>query len=328
MKEIVVIIPTLNEEKFILGCLDSIMAQSCPNELMDICVVDGGSSDQTVAIVEHYSVAHPSVRVLNNPKRVQSVAFNIGVEHSTAPYIVRLDAHANYHREYIERCVEHLKNMPEVGNAGGMCDIQPQRKGLVPESVALLNQLSFGIGGAAFRVGAEAGYVDTVPFGAFPRSVVDKIGGMREDLPRGEDNEYNSRIQKSGYKIYFDPKIECTYFARGSVKTHLKQMYANGVSIACLMFIDRAAVGLRHLVPMFFFLFLVLGAGAAFITPYLCYAYLGVLGLYMLINILATISASIKHGAKFIVMLPFLFLATHFVYGLGTVCGFFKRLFS
>ena len=44
--EIAVIIPTLNEERFISRCLDSVIAQTFPFEKMDIMVVDGGSKDR------------------------------------------------------------------------------------------------------------------------------------------------------------------------------------------------------------------------------------------------------------------------------------------
>lgn len=43
---------------------------------------------------------------------------------------------------------------------------------------------------------------------------------MREDLPRGEDNEYNSRIRKAGFQVYFNPDIISSYYARPTLKHH------------------------------------------------------------------------------------------------------------
>ena len=51
---VAVVIPTLNEEKFIARCLDSVIAQSYPFVEMDVMVVDGGSKDRTRKIVEEY----------------------------------------------------------------------------------------------------------------------------------------------------------------------------------------------------------------------------------------------------------------------------------
>lgn len=96
MYTVAVVIPTLNEEKFIARCLDSVIAQSYPFAEMDVMVVDGGSKDRTRKIVEEYGRTYKNIRFIHNPGRIQSIAFNIGVKNSEAPYIVRLDAHALY----------------------------------------------------------------------------------------------------------------------------------------------------------------------------------------------------------------------------------------
>ena len=56
--KVAVVIPTLNEEKFIARCLDSVIGQSYPFEYMDVMVVDGGSKDRTKDIVEELSLIH------------------------------------------------------------------------------------------------------------------------------------------------------------------------------------------------------------------------------------------------------------------------------
>lgn len=78
--KVAVVIPTLNEEKFIARCLDSVISQSYPFADMDVMVVDGGSKDRTKEIVEEYKRKYQNIRFLNNPDRIQSIAFNIGVK--------------------------------------------------------------------------------------------------------------------------------------------------------------------------------------------------------------------------------------------------------
>lgn len=87
---------------------------------------------------------------------------------------------------------------------------------------AILNYSRFGIGGSAFRVGVKPDFVDSVPFGAFPRTVFEKVGGMREDLPRAEDNEYNSRIRK----------LDIKYFQSGNSKFLLCSSNIEGIMSA------------------------------------------------------------------------------------------------
>lgn len=331
MYTVAVVIPTLNEEKFIARCLDSVIAQSYPFAEMDVMVVDGGSKDRTREIVEEYRKKYANIRFIHNPGRIQSIAFNIGVKNSEAPYIVRLDAHATYNKVYIERCVKNFSADAEVlgcapefvGNVGGVCAIRPQHSGLIAESSAILNQSKFGIGGAAFRVGAPAGFVDTVPFGCFPRTVLNKIGGMREDLPRGEDNEFNSRIRKAGYKIYLDPEIVCTYFSRDTLKANMKQMYANGESIGHLFYVDRESIGLRHLVPLLFVLGIIVGIVLSWVHICFAYALTVGLGLYFACDWVASFLAAKEHGWKYFFPLFLMFFCVHISYGWGTIVGIF-----
>lgn len=321
---VAVIIPTLNEALFIRRCLESVLGQTYPADKMDIMVVDGGSTDETCAIVREMSSSCTIIRLLDNPKRYQSVAFNIGVRASDAPYIIRMDAHATYDSHYIERCVNLLANHPEYGNVGGVWDILPQNDSLIARANALLNQLKFGIGGAAFRIGTTAQAVDTVPFGAFHRHVVEQIGGMREDLARGEDNEYNNRIRKAGYIVWLDPAIRSTYYARATWSSSCKQMFSNGVSIGNLVHIDRQAIGLRHLVPMALVIALIASLITACVTCYGWYLTGIILGAYTLAALFADINACRKYGWEYVFILPPLFFSIHISYGIGTLIGLVK----
>lgn len=318
-----VVIPTLNEEKFIARCLDSVIDQSYPFVEMDVMVVDGGSKDRTREIVEEYGRTYKNIRFIHNPGRIQSIAFNIGVKNSEAPYIVRLDAHALYNKDYIEMCVKGLVADSERGNVGGRCIILPFNDSLWAKANAILNYSRFGIGGSAFRVGLKPDYVDSVPFGCFPRRVFNKVGGMREDLSRGEDNEYNSRIRKAGYKVYFDPHIISSYYARPTLKASCRQMYANGESIGHLFYVDRESIGLRHLVPLLFVLGIMFGFLLSWIHVYFAYALAAGLGLYFACDLGASFIAAKEHGWKYFFPLFLMFFCVHISYGWGTIVGMF-----
>lgn len=323
--EVAIVIPTLNEEHFISRCLNSIIKQTYEFEKMDVMIIDGGSNDKTKDIVAEYQKSHQNIRFIENKKKIQSVAFNIGFKKSTAPYIIRLDAHAEYDSKYISLCIENLKQDEKRGNVGGRCNILPFNQSLWAQTNAILNHSRFGIGGAAFRVSNEAHNTDSVPFGSFPRKIIEKIGGMREDLPRGEDNEYNSRIRKAGYKIFFDPNIISSYFARPTLGASCKQMYANGNSIGYLYYIDREAIGIRHLVPL---LFVVSGLFSIIISvlwsPF-CYVFCGGLAIYIIADAIASIMGA-KDNVKCTLPLFILFFCVHVSYGMGTIAGLIKGL--
>ena len=323
--KVAIVIPTLNEERFICGVIESVISQSYPFCDIDLMIVDGGSTDKTCSIVNEFSAQYGNIRLINNPKRIQSAAFNIAVANSFAPIIIRMDAHALYDIDYVRRCVQRLQSVPNVGNVGGCWRVLPGADTFVGNANAILNQVRFGIGGASFRVGAEAGDVDTVPFGAFYRDVVDKVGYMREDLPRGEDNEYNSRIRKAGYRIFFDPAIICTYYARATLKASCWQMYKNGLSIGNLLHIAPEAVGLRHLVPGIFVATLLLSIILSIFFQVFCMAFTIVLGFYLIADLIASLSASARFGFRYLIILPLLFFCIHISYGCGTIVGLLKN---
>ncbi len=318
---VAVIIPTLNEEKYIAKCLDCVIDQTFPFDEMDVMVIDGGSSDNTEAIVSKYIDRYPNIRFVHNPRKIQSIAFNIGMKLSDAPYIVRLDAHALYQNDYVNKCIDSLKSDNKMGNVGGRCNILPSNDTIWGKANAILNYSRFGIGGSAFRVGTRPNDVDSVPFGTFPRAVLTLVGGMREDLRRGEDNEINSRIRKAGYRVYFDPSIVSSYYARPTLSSSCKQMFANGESIGHLFYVDKKSIGLRHLVPFFFVIALIIGISGAFINSFVLYTFLMLIGLYLLCDFCASVIASRYHGWDLLIPLFILFFCVHVSYGIGTIVG-------
>jgi glycosyltransferase involved in cell wall biosynthesis len=318
---VAIIIPTLNEERFIAKCLDCIISQTFPFAEMDVIVVDGGSRDRTKEIVNEYHDRYENIRLIANPGKIQSIAFNIGVKNSSAPYVVRLDAHALYESEYIEKCIIELRKDGKRGNVGGRCIIRPYDNSLWANTNAILNYSRFGIGGSAFRVGLTPQNVDSVPFGAFPRSVIEKVGGMKEYLRRGEDNEINSRIRKAGYNVFFNPEIVSSYYARPTLKASCQQMFANGESIGHLFYVDKESIGLRHMIPLLFVAGIIVGVIASVIYHPIGYLLGAGLSLYFICDIIASVVASNKHGWKYCLPLFVLFFCVHVSYGLGTIKG-------
>ncbi len=321
--EVAIVIPTLNEERFISRCLNSIIKQTYEFEKMDVMIIDGGSKDNTKDIVAEYQKSHQNIRFIKNKKKIQSVAFNIGFKKSTAPYIIRLDAHAEYDSKYISLCIENLKQDEKRGNVGGRCNILPFNQSIWAQTNAILNHSRFGIGGAAFRVSNEAHNTDSVPFGAFHRKIIEKIGGMREDLPRGEDNEYNSRIRKAGFQVYFNPDIISSYYARPTLKASCKQMYANGESIGYLYYIDKEAIGIRHLIPLLFVICIFIGIILSLLWNPFCYLLEGGLAVYFIAAIVAAITGTTRN-IKCTLPLFILFFCVHVSYGIGTIFGLAK----
>jgi glycosyltransferase involved in cell wall biosynthesis len=108
--KIAIIVPCLNEEKFIMGCLESVFAFILPTTLEYepiIYIVDGGSTDTdtTRTILSEIKDKHLNIHILNNPQKISSSAVNIGVKAAgNVDYIMRLDAHCIYPNDYLVKC--------------------------------------------------------------------------------------------------------------------------------------------------------------------------------------------------------------------------------
>src|SRR5947207_7586661 len=90
---VTVVIPMLNEHDHIGACLDGFAAQTYPHDLLDLVVVDGGSDDGSRQLVDRLALQQPWVRVVDNPARRASAAFNRGIEAAKGEVICLFSAH-------------------------------------------------------------------------------------------------------------------------------------------------------------------------------------------------------------------------------------------
>ena len=246
-----VILPVRNEERYIAACVDSIFSQDYPAEKMEVIFVDGRSEDRTVEMLHAMQKDHPQIVVLDNPNRTVPYAMNIGIAHSSAPVIVRLDAHAEYPADYIRLSVETLLTQ-DCDNAGGV--FETHGRGFMGEAIAEMLKTPLGVGNATYRLTTEDGYVDTVPFGCFKRELFERIGGFDERMTRNQDNELNFRIRKNGGKIYLNHNIRVQYYCRDTMRGIMKMGYMNGKWNVITMTLVPGSMGVRHFVPLAFVL--------------------------------------------------------------------------
>lgn len=216
-----VVIPCLNEAGFIEATLNSLWSQVDCAEPYEVIVVDGGSEDGTCDVLNRWSKKDARFRWIHNPKRITPVAMNMGISEAKGEIIVILGAHSQVSKDWLKRNFEALNAHPESGCVGG---VVLQKHG-TEQSKRIGTALStpFGVGDARFRTGGTASHVDTVAFGAYRKEALDEIGWFDEELTRNQDDELNYRMLKSGWRIWFDPRIQSTYHVRSSFSQLFKQ---------------------------------------------------------------------------------------------------------
>ncbi len=312
-----VVMPIYNEEKYIKGCVESLLTQDYPKNQMEWIFVDGGSVDRTKELLAEYQEQYRDlIKVFDNPRKTVPFAMNIGIAESKGKYIVRLDAHAEYDKDYVSKCVYYL-DTTDADNVGGVAETKS--RGEVGQSIALMLSSKFGVGNSQFRTNGESGYVDTVPFGAFRREVFTKYGGYDERLTRNQDNEMNFRIRKNGGKIYLSRDIRLAYYCRDSIKGIAKMALTNGRWNVITMKLCPGSMGIRHFVPLALVMsLLVLSVGSFFIQIARWLLALE-LTLYLSLDIIFSIKQA--RTIKEFWHLMGLFPIFHISYGLGSLKG-------
>jgi GT2 family glycosyltransferase len=312
-----VLVPVRNEERYIERCLYSLARQDYPRDLFEIIVIDGMSNDTTPQIIMRF--AHEStldVRLLSNERRIAAAAMNVGLHAARGDVIVRLDGHAAAAHDFITASVRALQRS-HADCVGGV--IESEGDTYAGAAIALAMSSRFGVGGAAFRVGGE-GEADTVAFGAYRREVFDRIGGFAEDIPGGEDDEFNYRLLDAGGTILLDPTIRTTYTVRGGLRGLWRQYFAYGRAKPEVLARHPAQMQARQLVPAIFVMTMAGALARAARGDTAPLRRLG--GSYAAANVGASVIAAASRGGwRYMPLLPATFACLHVAYGSGFLAG-------
>ena len=119
--KISVITPTLNSERFIRRCVENVAAQGAC--VLEHLVVDGGSTDGTLRLVEELQAAHPALRLIRGPDRGQSDAMNKGTAAARGQVIGILNVDDAYEPTACAEALAQLETMRHPGMVVGDCRV-------------------------------------------------------------------------------------------------------------------------------------------------------------------------------------------------------------
>ncbi len=321
-----IIVPCYNEEATIGLLLEALLLQSYPRRQMEVIVADGLSQDRTREVIAAFQQTHPDlpVSIQDNPIRTIPSGLNVAAGAACGEVLVRLDAHCIPVPGYVGCCVDAI----EAGKGsvvGGVWAIQPGGKGFIAQGIARAAAHPLGVGDAMYRLGAAEGPVDTVPFGAFRRSLYQQMGGFDEGLLSNEDYEFYTRVRAAGGVIWLDPAIRSTYIARATLPALARQYWRYGFwKLKMLQQHPRSLRWRQALPPLFLLSLLVLGIMSIFL-PVAGTVLLAEIALYVLALGAAGLHAAIRQSQP--LLLPGLVLAIatmHFSWGGGFLWSIFS----
>ena len=313
------LVPVYNEGNHIKYCMDAIIVQDYPQELIEIIVADGMSSDNTREIIKDFQQKNPNIIFLDNPGRIVPTGMNVALRQAKGDIIIRVDGHCVIEHDYVSKCVEHLVNDSVDGVGGPMETI-----GVTPlsQTIALAMSSSFGVGNSAFRtITGKTMLVDTIPFPAYTRSIIQIAGLYDEELVRNQDDEYNYRIRELGGKLLLAKDVRSKYYSRGSLIRLWKQYFQYGFYKVRVLQKHPRQMSLRQFVPPFFVLSLLIAIMLALAVKWGWMVLAVLAGSYTISNLSASIWTGAKKGWQHVWLLPFVFTTIHTSYGTGFQIG-------
>jgi len=190
---ITVIIPTLNEEKYIGRLLEQLKKQKYAP--LEIIVVDADSDDKTLRVLKKYT----GIKVIKTKERNTSYQRNLGAKKAKGELLVFIDADMRLPNNFFM----HIINQSMQHCVGGYCKVK------VHPSEAWLRDKLFVDGIHYFlRV------VNMIVFVGFRggciiarKSVFDSIGGFNEHLHIAEDVDLLKRLHKKGKIAYISRPV-------------------------------------------------------------------------------------------------------------------------
>ena len=316
-----------NEEKTLPSLLEDIVNQDYPHEKIELLLINSVSQDSTLEIMQRFAadrIDFKRIVVLTNENKTIPFGCNVALDNYTGDAFVRIDAHASVPSDFISKSVRLLESGEMVcgGKRPNIIDGENAWK----QTLLTAEQSMFGSGIAPYRNGEQKMYVRTIFHGLYRREVYDVVGKYNELLTRNEDNDMSQRINAAGFKMCYDPDIVSYQHSRNSLGKMLRQKYLNGYWIGKTMGINPRCFSLFHFIPFAFVMGILLTTVLWCVGfPYLAWLMWGLYGL-----LIFGISLVEIFSRKFSVtnlLLPFLFVALHISYGVGTLVGLVEMPF-
>lgn len=314
-----IIVPCYNEQSTIRLMLEAFRAQTFPPDQMEVVIADGMSTDGTRDEILAFQRTFPDLEVcvVDNTDRSIPSGLNRAIQAARGEIIVRFDAHSKPYPDYVANCIK-AHDAGQGDNIGGVWEIHPGAQTWTANCIAAAASHPLGVGDAMYRLAATASEVDTVPFGSYRRTLIEKIGAYNELLLTNEDYEFNTRIRKAGGRVWLDPSIRSVYFARSTFMELLRQYWRYGFWKWRMLRRYPDTLRWRQALPPLFVLSLLGLVLLAGFIPFFRWVLAAEVLIYLFVLLLAGAHAALKHRKPFLLPgLPMAISIMHVAWGSG-----------
>jgi glycosyltransferase involved in cell wall biosynthesis len=178
-----VIIPAYNAEKFIGRTLQSVLSQTYSN--IEVLVVDDGSQDKTVEIVEYMAKIDNRVRLFKQPNQGVAIARNLAIEKSVGEYIAPIDADDIWYEQKLEKQVQCLVNAtPSVGLVYAWSALIDENDAIIGKYNSWYYSNIHSVEGEVYKHLLYTNFIGNASVPLIRRVCFDKVGGFNSELKR------------------------------------------------------------------------------------------------------------------------------------------------
>ena len=198
-----VIVCTYNDDAHIGECLEALLAQTYPRKLLELIVVDDGSTDETPDIVRRYQIVH----YLRQRNQGPSAARNTGIIKATGEYVCFIDSDCRAAPDWVENLIAtHISSsVPDCCGVGGRQSGHPEDPLFARHVDRFLWTIGF-IGDyiKPYRTAQNVSHNASCN-ASYRRKALLEVGGFRVGMFPGEDVDLDRRLADRGWTIWFTP---------------------------------------------------------------------------------------------------------------------------
>ena len=187
-----ILVPAFNMKDHIKRCLKSLLNQDYPN--LRILVVDDGSKDTTLSVVENMASKHENIDYITQENKGKAAALNSGLRHVKTELFGFLDADSHLSKNTLKHMVGNIQG----NTVSCIAAIKPYKAKTITSKI---QKIEYMITSLTRKLMHFLGAVHYTPaFAIYKTSVIKKLGGFDENNLT-EDLEIGLRLQDNGYNI-------------------------------------------------------------------------------------------------------------------------------
>lgn len=256
-----IVVPTYNRANTIKTCIQSLLSLDYPKNLYEIIVVNDGSTDNTLEVLESYR--DDGLKVISHPKnRGPAAARNTGIKHAKGDIVVFVDDDVEVGGNLLSELVACYN--ANVAGVGVLLELRDKPPSLILKYVSAREtrkKLSYvdrelrkkGIDYKQFTE-REKSFFFSAPAGcmSYKKRILEELGGFDERIIGlgGEDFELRKRVTDAGFRIAMAKNVKCFLETNPSFCSRSKRYIVAGFARAQIL--RWAGKKIMPLLPMDF----------------------------------------------------------------------------